>query len=206
MASGWAASNFPAIVLLVVGVILFGTASTGIANWYGTDLGGAGESPIGLYNVQWATSDRSAGTENVASFASATVEFDVSDPNITAVTFKIRCQENNAQFPFNYQVQIRGPHNASASSPSGSCATPRDIVVPVTAVPSANQTTGADEDAARAALEDPNATRAVGGWTVTISGSRTTVTGPLTMVIGPPSGSVELVVKKWSAALTPVLR
>lgn len=192
----------PDIVLFVVGALLFGGAALAIANTEG-GLGGDA-SALGIYNVDYAAKSLEVGTESVADFRNAEATFEVTTLSVGKIVVVVDCNDAaNTAVPFTLQVQVEGPNGLKSDPVSGNCAGETSIEIPVSAQPPATTVRGSTTDEAQANLpQSGNETRAVGTWTVTVTGGRSGA--PVGIPVGSPGGSITLNAEQWEARLTPV--
>lgn len=195
----------PDIVLFVVGALLFSGATAAIVTREGgVGALGAGGSALGIYDVTYSTRTVEGEAAAVASFASHTSEFDVNNTDVSVVTIVIACTDPvPAGSTYALRVEVTAPNNLTVEPQDVQCGAV-EIPVEVTPVPSRTTIQGGTAAEARANLgRDANATKALGTWTVTVTGSRGAA--PIGLP-GPavPSGSIALKVETWEPTLTPV--
>jgi hypothetical protein len=194
----------PDIVLFVVGALLFSGATAAIVTRDGGvgALGGAG-SASGVFNVAYATRVIEGEGADVGSFASHTAEFDVNNTAVSKVILVIECSDPvPAGVPYGIHVEVTAPNGIAVDPVDVNCGNV-EIPIDVTEVPADTSVQGRTEDEARANLpQDANATKAVGAWTVTITGSRGP--SPLPLPAGTPNGRIALNVEAWEPSFAPV--
>lgn len=196
----------PDIVLFAVGALLFAGAATaivtsedGLAAITGTT------SPSGAFTVTYGTTTVDGETADVADMTSADVSFTVNNTRVSTVTVVVECADNvPGPAAFRITVAVAGPNGIASDPVSGACGAPVEVPVEVAPVPEATTIEARTEEDARESLQDgPNATRAVGDWTVTITGTRGT---PVGLPTGNPGGSVTMRVETWAPAFSPVAK
>ncbi|HUR69147.1 MAG TPA: hypothetical protein VM370_07855 [Candidatus Thermoplasmatota archaeon] len=192
----------PDIVLFVIGALLFGGATYAIVSSPG-GLGGAG-SAAGFFNVQFQTDTVELDSQSAPSLRSASLEFEVTAMNVTALEFAVACTGQTGDVgpvTFSLAVDVQGP-NGQTGSAQGSCGQGVTVPIEIAAAPGPATAAGATEADARANLATfENATAAQGTWTVTITGSRGGA--PLPLPAGDPGGTVSLTATEWVPTLTP---
>lgn len=192
----------PDIVLFAVGLLLFSGASYAIV----TTGGGLGQtSGAGFFTVTYAAAPVEAGAADVASFRSATVEIPVTTQNVTRITVSVECADPAAAAataaPFTLQITVTPPAGIAAPEPtSGTCGDDVAVLVPVADLPAGGAVLGSTEDEARANLAaSENATKAVGSWSVAVTGGRGGGPVPgLPTGAGDPGGRIVLTADQWS--------
>lgn len=195
----------PDIVLFIVGALLFSGATAAIVTREGgVGALGAGGSALGIYDVTFPTKDIAGQDDTVDSFASHTVEFTVNNTDVSTVTIQISCTDPvPAGAAYTLHVEVVAPNGITVPPSDVGCGAV-EIPVKVADVPERTTVQGGTPAEARAKLaQDANATRAVGAWTVTVSGSRGAA--PIGLP-GPtvPRGSITLMVEAWEPVLSPV--
>lgn len=191
----------PDIVLFVVGALLFGGATYAIVNLDG-GLTGAG-SALGSFTATWSAKETEVGSVNVGSVRSAEETFEVETTGVTTVTVVVAC---NDPVPgpggFNVQISVAGPNGLTGEG-SGACNGEIAVPIKVDTPPPDLLVRGNTESEARENLPvSQNATRAVGAWTVTVSGGRA---GGLPGLPGTdPSGTITLNAETYEARLSPL--
>lgn len=191
----------PDIVLFVVGAVLFGGATYAIVNMDG-GLGGTG-SALSQFTVTWSAKETEVGSADVGSVRDAETSFDVATEGVTTVTVVVACSDPvPGPGAFNVQIAVEGPNGLTGEG-SGACNGEISIPVEVDAAPSDTIVRGSLESEARENLPvSENATRAVGTWTVSVSGGRA---GGLPGLPGTdPSGTITLTVETYEARLSPI--
>lgn len=199
----------PDIVLFVVGAVLFGGATYAITQQPGGLTGVT--SAAGVFDVTFQTSEAEIGNEAVASFRSGNVAFEVDEGNVTRLTFAVVCNDPaGAAVPFSISLTLTPPAGIPAPDPvNGNCGSDISIEIDVAPAPTAASVPGSTEDEARRNLATfPNATRAVGTWTVDFTGARQGGGTPLPIpgVAGDPGGSITLTAETWQPRFAPVQR
>jgi len=198
----------PDIVLLVVGALVFGGATYAIAKQPGGLTGNA--SAAGVFTVTFVTSEAEGGEADVGSFRQASTTFDLEDRNVSRVTFDVVCSDPaTAAVPFVIQLTVTPPAGIPAPEPkSGNCGSAITVDVPIADVPETASVPGTLEEDARANLaEFPNATRAIGTWTIDVSGARQGgPAGALPIPAGDPSGAIALTIESWEPRFAPIQR
>lgn len=191
----------PDIVLFVVGALLFGGATYAIVNMDG-GLGGTG-SPLSSFTVTWAATETEVGSVDVGSVRDAEETFDVTTTGVTTVTVLVACSDPvPGPGAFNVQISVAGPNGLTGEG-SGACNGEIAIPIEVDTPPADTSVRGDLESEARENLPvSANATRAVGTWTVSVSGGRA---GGLPGVPGTdPAGTITLNVETYEARLSPL--
>lgn len=201
----------PDIVLFVVGALLFSGASFAIYQ-QGGDLTEQ-SSALGLFNVAYEGARTDLETADVASFRSVEQTFEVNATEVGTVFVVIDC---NDQAPggvaaFTLQIEITPPpaSNLTPTTNTGNCAPGMEFPIAISEKPANTRADGDSESEARADLEPtPNATKAQGTWTITISGARSSPAGGLPLPQDPtaPGGSITLAAEVWEPRFTPVQR
>lgn len=193
----------PDIILFLVGLVLFSGATTAILLEDG-GLGGQ-TSALGIFDVTYTTSTEALAPVAAPDMRAATATFEVKEGNVTTVLVRASCQDPaGAAAPFALQIAVEGPNGLTGEG-TGTCAG-AEVDIPVSMTPPDGSVPGTTEAEARDNLAtDANATRAVGTWTVTVSGARQGAP-PLGIPVGNPSGNIELEVERYAPRLTPVQR
>lgn len=197
----------PDIVLLVVGALLFGGATYAIAQQPGGLTGQA--SAAGVFSVTFPLSEAEIGNEAVGSYRSASVTFDVTQENVTRLTFTAVCNDAaSAAVPFTITLTLTPPAGITAPGPvSGPCGSDLSLPIDVASAPADSAVPGTTEDEARENLaEQDNATAALGTWTVDVSGARGPTGGLPLPGAGDPGGSISLIAETWAPRFAPVQR
>jgi hypothetical protein len=167
------------IILLIVGLILLGGATAGLVATNGNNALSNTGSSSGLFNVTYSTSSIGIGSpQNVASFTGGSVDFTISQGNISKVTVTVTCTATGSMAAaYTVNIQVAGPHALTGSKNAIACAgSPTDITIDVAAVPKGGSVPGSTkEDAQKHLGPDANATKATGGWKVSYQGSRGSV-------------------------------
>lgn len=192
--------------LLLVGFLLLGSAGTAL--YLRGDLStsnATSSSPTGIYNVEFTTATEGLGSQDVPDMTSDAVTFDVESQNVTSAFVVVSCSNPASASPYTVTVEVTGPSGIRAPAKSGTCGQDIRVDVPVTAVPPATTAQGDSPEAARDDIPpSENATKAVGEWTVKITGRRDTV--PIDVPAARPTGTVSLSVVQWSPRLTPLAK
>ena len=198
----------PDVVLFVVGALLFGGATAAIVTSEG-GLGAitGGGSPTGVYTVTFATRTVDGEPADLPSFTSGEATFNVNNTRVSTVTVVVTCSDPvPAGSTFSFTVAVAGPNGIAAEPATGRCGQPLEVPVEVAAVPATTTVQANTEaEAIQAVADDANATRAVGTWTVTVTGSR----GAPALLPGgatDPRGSVLLRVETWEPNPAPVAK
>lgn len=199
----------PDIVLFVAGALLFGGASFAIVQQGGLGALGEEASALGVFDVTFETRRAEIETQQVASFRSDELTFELNATNVATAFIVVECTDTQvgSASPFSIEVTVTPAGNATGATSTGNCGTPIEIAIPVTEVPDATRVSGTTETEARANyVADANATAAQGTWTVTLSGARSSPTGPLPgQVPAPaPGGSVRFEVEQWEPRFSAV--
>lgn len=199
----------PDIVLFVAGALLFGGASFAIVQQGGLGALGEETSALGAFDVTFETRRAEIETQDVASFRSAELTFDVNATNVATAFIVVECTDSqvSSASPFTIEVTVTPAGNATGATSTGNCGSPIEITIPVAEVPAATRASGTTESEARANFPaSENATAAAGAWTVTLSGARSGPTGPIPgQVPAPaPSGTVRFEVEQWEPRFSAV--
>lgn len=197
----------PDIVLLVVGALLFGGATFAIAKQPGGLTGAT--SAAGFFDVTYSLSEAEIGSEAVSNFRTGSVTFDVTQQNVTRLTFAVTCTDPaGATIPYNLQLTLTPPAGIPVPKPvSGACGNGITIEIPITDAPSGATARGSTQIEATANLAPAaNSTRAVGAWTVDYSGARRGGPATLPLPAGDPEGSISVTAETWAPRFAPVQR
>lgn len=192
-------------MLFVLGLLLITGSGVGLYSTGGFRTVTQAGSALGLFNVTFATSTVDGGTKTVPSYSSGSQTFDVKQTNITKATFVLQCTDPAGGTPaYQITVSVAGPNGLKSDPKTVTCSSSAPVEVTVTGKPANGAVQGSTEDQARANLEnDPNATKAVGTWTVSYSGARQTLPIPPAVGQVTPSGSIKLNLDQWQPKLTP---
>lgn len=198
----------PDIVLFALGALLFAGAATAIVTSEDGLAAITGESsPSGAFAVTFATTTIDGESADVADLGAADpVPFIVNNTRVSTVTVVVECSDNvPGPAGFQVTVAVTGPNGISAEPVRGSCGAPIEVPVEVAAVPASTTVEARTEDEAREKLaEDANATRAVGDWTVTLTGSRGPA--PIGLPAANPGGTVTMRVETWAPQFSPIAK
>ena len=196
----------PDVVLFLVGLLLFSGATAAIvAREGGVDAFTGSGSASGIYNVAYATRVIEGEESAVPSWASATVDFDVNNTQVSRVILVVECADNVpvAAAPYTLTIEVSAPNNLTVEPITVPCGS-TEVPIDVTSVPAATSVQGRTEEEAAGNLgQDANATKAVGTWTFTVTGSRGSAPSALP-VPAPSNGRLALNVEAWEPSFTPV--
>lgn len=204
----------PDILLFVVGAVLLLGASFFIYEQGGPSAlaGAGGGAGGGVFDVTYATSDVSQGAaKQVADYSSAKADFTVNQSDVSKLSFTVSCADTvpggAPAGSFSLTITIAAPAGVTAPKPSTVACGSTKIDIPIADVPAKTVARGSDASSAAASIpQDANATRAVGTWSVSVSGSRAGGTPLPGLPAGNPSGSIALSATVWKPTLTPVTK
>lgn len=192
-------------ILLVAGLLLFGGATAGLVSMGGFETIVQQTSPTGLFNVTFALSTLTLAEKTVTSYASGSLNFEVTTPNMTKLKFSVLCTDPapSGMPPYEVTVRVEGPNGTTGGPKTANCGTSLEIDIPLANPPSPGTVPGETEKEARGNLAtSPNGTKALGTWKVTYSGKRATL--PLQPDLAVPGGTVRLGGEEWKAKLTAI--
>ncbi|HEX2022446.1 MAG TPA: hypothetical protein VHH36_07015 [Candidatus Thermoplasmatota archaeon] len=198
----------PDVALFIVGLLIFAGAGYALYEQDAFSSAGQQASALGLFNVAYATESVALDPVPVPSMRAGTAAVKVNQTDVSKVTVVVACQDQaagGAAAAFTVTIDVVGPDNLTGSG-SGACGgTGVAVAIDVAPVPGATSAQGATEPEARAKLaQAPNATRAVGDWTVTISGGRAGTGGVLPQDPTAPAGTVTFTLDVWTPKFSPV--
>jgi hypothetical protein len=194
----WLFTHGPALVLFVVGFLLFAGAGSAFVVTSGPGAVTQSTSALGLFDVTYSTSSVEVDSQSVGDMSSGSASFEVGQANVTAVVVTVECTDQaGGAAPFNVRVEVEGPNDTTADPQSGQCGQPIVVEVAVAPVPPSATVPGDTEPEARAALApSANATKAQGTWEVRVSGSRQG--DPIGLPVARPTGTVTIEVDQWT--------
>lgn len=204
----------PDILLFVVGALLLGGATFAIVAQGGPSALGGGSSPTSIFSVSWSVASVNVSAPKaIPDLGSSTrIDVPVTATNVTQLTFAIQCTDavpaGAPVGPFEVTMSVAPPNGIPApKAVTAPCGGSLKVDVPVASVPPPTNVQGATADAAAATLpSDPNATMAVGTWSVTVSGSRAGGTPLPGLPAGDPGGTLAANAQTWQPQLTPVTK